>query len=56
MGRHRQHDDRDAGLIDRADLEAWMTNNKTEWALRLIDSAESITFPDYINEGVDLLR
>jgi ABC-type cobalamin/Fe3+-siderophores transport system ATPase subunit len=44
------------GLAERADPVTWMTNNKTEWALRLFDADESITFPDYINEAVDLLR
>jgi hypothetical protein len=43
-------------ITDRADPQTWMTNNKTEWALRLLDAEESITFPDYINEAVDLLR
>ena len=35
---------------DRADPETWMTNNKTEWALRLLDADESITFPDAMKE------
>ncbi len=43
-------------LSDRADPQTWMTNNKTEWALRILDADESITFPGYINEAVDLLR
>jgi len=43
-------------ITDQADPQTWMTNNKTEWALRLLDADESITFPDYINEAVDLLR
>ena len=41
---------------DRANLETWMTNNKTEAALLIFDSDESITFPDYIDQAVDLLR
>jgi putative ATP-dependent endonuclease of OLD family len=41
---------------DRAGLETWMTNNKTEAALLIADSAESITFPGYINQAVELLR
>lgn len=44
------------GRTDRADLETWMTNNKTEAALLIFDSDESITFPDYIDQAVDLLR
>lgn len=39
-----------------ADLSKWMSNNKTESALRILDSPESITFPDYINRAVELLR
>ena len=41
---------------DRADLVTWMTNNKTEAALLIVDSDESITFPDYIDQAVNLLR
>ncbi len=44
------------GITDRADPVTWMTNNKTEWALRVLDAEESITFPDYIDQAVDLLR
>jgi putative ATP-dependent endonuclease of the OLD family len=43
-------------IPDRADPQTWMANNKTEWALRLLDAEEFITFPDYINEAVDRLR
>ena len=43
-------------LSDRADPSTWMTNNKTEWALGVLDADESIRFPDYINEAVNLLR
>jgi putative ATP-dependent endonuclease of the OLD family len=43
-------------ITDRANPQTWMTNNKTEWALLLFDADESITFPDYINEAIDLLR
>jgi predicted ATP-dependent endonuclease of OLD family len=43
-------------IQDRADPSTWMTNNKTEWALRVLDSDESIRYPEYINEAVDQLR
>jgi len=43
-------------ITDRADPVTWMTNNKTEAALRIFDSDESIAFPDYIEQAVDLLR
>ena len=42
-------------VTDRADLHTWMTNAKTEAALRIFDAAESITYPDYIAEAVRLL-
>jgi putative ATP-dependent endonuclease of the OLD family len=44
------------GRTARADLSIWMSNNKTEAAIRIFDSDEPITFPGYINEAVDLLR
>jgi putative ATP-dependent endonuclease of OLD family len=44
------------GRTNKADLETWMTNNKTEAALLIFDASESITFPDYINEAVGLLQ
>jgi predicted ATP-dependent endonuclease of OLD family len=44
------------GVTDATDLSKWMSNNKTESALRILDSTESITFPDYINRAVELLR
>jgi putative ATP-dependent endonuclease of the OLD family len=43
------------GLSGSADVGTWMKNNKTETALRILDSADSISFPDYINEAVSLL-
>lgn len=43
------------GLSDKADVGTWMKNNKTEAALRLLDSPQSISFPDYINKAVSLL-
>ncbi len=44
------------GITDRAKPVTWMTNNKTEWALRVLDASETIAFPDYITEAVGLLR
>ena len=44
------------GVTPVADPPTWMSNNKTEAAIRIFDSAESVTFPDYINEAVDLLQ
>ena len=37
---------------DQADLLKWMLRNKTEGALRILESEESITFPSYINDAV----
>jgi predicted ATP-dependent endonuclease of OLD family len=39
-----------------ADLLTWMTGDKTEAALRILDSAERIVFPDYITKAVALLQ
>ncbi|MFF0229792.1 ATP-dependent endonuclease [Micromonospora sp. NPDC005254] len=43
------------GLPDDTELNEWMTNGKTEAALRILDSDESIVMPDYINQAVKLL-
>lgn len=43
-------------VSSRADLETWMKNNKTEAALRILDSDRSIVFPEYINQAVELLK
>jgi putative ATP-dependent endonuclease of the OLD family len=43
------------GLTDGADVATWMRNNKAEAGLRILDAEESITFPDYIQQAVDLL-
>lgn len=43
-------------IANRADLSKWMLNNKTESAIRILDSSESIVFPDYINCAVELLK
>lgn len=42
-------------VTDRADVQTWMTNAKTEAALRIFDATESITYPDYVAEAVQLL-
>jgi len=43
------------GLTDRADLTTWMTNNKTEAALRLLDSEAAVEYPSYITEAIEHL-
>jgi hypothetical protein len=43
------------GITDRADIVTWMTNNKTEAALRILESQQDVTMPDYINEAVAFL-
>jgi hypothetical protein len=43
------------GLSASANVGTWMKNNKTEAALRILDSRESVSFPDYINKAVSLL-
>lgn len=44
------------GLRTQDDPTTWMPNHKTESALRISQSLEKITFPDYIREAVDLLQ
>jgi putative ATP-dependent endonuclease of OLD family len=44
------------GLTVRADLLTWMTDNKSEAALRILDASERITHPDYILRAVELLK
>lgn len=43
------------GLRPQDDPTTWMPNHKTEAALRILKSDETITFPDYIVEAVRLL-
>jgi putative ATP-dependent endonuclease of the OLD family len=37
------------------DLERWMRNNKTEAALRIFDSEQTITMPAYITRAIEFL-
>ena len=39
-----------------SDLAAWMARHKTEGALRILESEETIAFPPYIEDAVELLR
>ncbi|WP_440714241.1 ATP-dependent nuclease [Gordonia sp. FQ] len=43
------------GVTDRANLETWMTNNKTEAALRLAETTESIQAPTYFAEAIEFI-
>lgn len=43
-------------IAPRANAETWMTNNKTEAALRIADSKTSIVAPSYISEAIDFIR
>ncbi len=44
------------GITAQADVVTWMMNNKTEAALKIFDSATSITMPGYITEAVKSLQ
>ena len=44
------------GVTERADLQTWMTNNKTEAALRIDESAESLTPPPYFEAAIEFIR
>lgn len=37
-------------------LATWMTNNKTEAALRIFDSAQALRYPRYISEAIEHLK
>jgi len=39
-------------FASEADLEDYMTNNKTDYALKIFETTDTITFPDYINDAV----
>lgn len=43
------------GVRDHADLATWMRNNKTEGALRILEHAEAVTYPEYMRRAVDLI-
>jgi hypothetical protein len=38
-----------------ANLEIWMTNNKTEAALRIAEASESIAPPSYFTEAIEFI-
>lgn len=44
------------GISGRADLETWMTNAKTEAALRIVESDETLTPPPYFREAIGFIR
>lgn len=44
------------GLRSNADPTTWMTNNKTEAALRIFDSETALNYPTYVLEAVEYLR
>lgn len=43
-------------LTSGADLLTWMTNNKTEAAIRIADAADCISPPGYILEAIDFIH
>lgn len=43
-------------VADRADLETWMTNNKTEAAIRIADSSVTLAPPLYFSEAIDFIH
>lgn len=44
------------GITDRADLEKWMTRQKTEAAIRLATSAEEFIPPEYLREAAAFIH
>ncbi len=43
-------------LGESIDVESWMSNNKTDAALRIHDAEKTITMPPYIMEAIEFLR
>ncbi|MCD1656000.1 AAA family ATPase [Treponema zuelzerae] len=41
---------KDFGSIE--EIKNWMLNNKTEWSLRVFESAEKIEYPEYIKNAI----
>ena len=44
------------GCSPDMELDTYMTNNKTEWALRVAVSNSEFAYPDYINQALDFLN
>lgn len=44
------------GLTGRASVPTWMKNNKTEAAIRIADSRESIVAPSYMDEAIEFIH
>lgn len=42
-------------LADGEDLEAWMTGNKTSWALALDESDAAVEYPQYIQNAIEFV-
>jgi energy-coupling factor transporter ATP-binding protein EcfA2 len=43
------------GVTERADLLTWMTNNKTDAALRIAETSETVEAPTYIKEAIEFI-
>lgn len=43
-------------LTERADLNTWMTNNKTEAAIRIASSDTALTAPSYMSEAAEFIH
>jgi putative ATP-dependent endonuclease of OLD family len=44
------------GLPATTDVGSWMKNHKTEGALRILDSEQSVTYPRYIADAIAHLK
>ena len=43
------------GVMAHANLSTWMSNNKTEGALRLAETGESIVAPQYVTDAIEFI-
>ena len=44
------------GLAATTDVASWMKNHKTEGALRILDSDQSLRYPTYITDAIAELK
>ena len=44
------------GITPRANVETWMTNNKTEAALKLAEYTSTLNAPDYFSSAIEFIH
>jgi hypothetical protein len=44
------------GITDKADLLTWMSNHKTESAIRIADSDKQLNAPEYMVSAIEFIH